>query len=186
MKKDKEQTEELEVSPEIEERIKLENDLDDEGEVKGEKIGTVVTIKDEDGEWINFHEGGRLAKDLKEEFIKPLEDDLAQEFIKTQPQTINPLDVPPPKNNTTLIPLKETSPIRVLFNKQKNNSKVKLLLEFPINIPSKGIYELMSTSFDREEVNEELHDFIADQLSQDEITDCLFDSIKSLIKSKYK
>jgi hypothetical protein len=44
----------------------------------------------------------------------------------------------------------------------------------------------MSTSFDKEEVNEELHDFIADQLSKDEITDCLFDSIKSLIESKYK
>ena len=44
----------------------------------------------------------------------------------------------------------------------------------------------MSTSFDTDEVNQELHDFISDQLSKDGITDCLFDSIKSLIESKYK
>ena len=73
-----------------------------------------------------------------------------------------------------------------MINKQKKNNKVKLLLEFPVNIPAKGVYELMSASFDPTEVNEELHDFILDQLSQDEITDCLFDSIKSLIESKYK
>ena len=85
----------------------------------------------------------------------------------------------PPQNTTT-------SPIRVLFNKQKKNNKVKLLLEFPVNIPPKGIYELMSTSFDKDEVNEQLYSFIIDQLSQAEITECLQDSIKSLIESKYK
>ena len=44
----------------------------------------------------------------------------------------------------------------------------------------------MSTSFDKKEVDEQLHDFIVDQLDEDEITDYLFDSIKSLIESKYK
>ena len=78
------------------------------------------------------------------------------------------------------------SPIRILFNKQKKNNKVKLLLEFPVNIPTKAIYELMSTSFDSTEVNEQLYSFILDQLSEDEIKECLTDSIKSLIESKYK
>jgi hypothetical protein len=78
------------------------------------------------------------------------------------------------------------SPIRVLFDKQKKNDRVKLLLDFPVNIPPKGIYELMSTSFDKDEVDEQLFSFILDQLSQEEITKCLLDSIKSLIMSKYK
>ena len=73
-----------------------------------------------------------------------------------------------------------------MFDKQKKNNKVKLILEFPINIPSIEIYDLMSTSFDSEEVNEELQSFILDQLSKDEISDCLFNSIISLIQSKYK
>ncbi len=156
--------------------------------IKGDDTGRVVTIKDIDEQWINFNEGGRLAKDLKDEFIKSLEEDIAKEFIKTETPKIT---LTPPKNIQKItgdvsIPKKEISPIRVLFNKQKKNNKVKLLLEFPVNIPVKGVYELMSTSFDPTEVNEELHDFISDQLSEDEITDCLFDSIKSLIDSKYK
>ena len=44
----------------------------------------------------------------------------------------------------------------------------------------------MSTSFDKDEVDEQLFSFILDQLSQEEITKCLLDSIKSLIMSKYK
>ncbi len=157
--------------------------------IKGDDIGNVVTIKSEDDKWINFNNGTRLAKDLKSEFIKQLDSDIAGELLKTQssiamtPSTAVQkvsVDIPIPALDTT------PSPIRVLFNKQKKNNKVKLLLEFPVNIPAKGVYELMSASFDPTEVNEELHDFILDQLSQDEITDCLFDSIKSLIESKDK
>ena len=155
--------------------------------IKGDDTGRVVTIKDIDEQWINFNEGGRLAKDLKDEFIKSLEEDIAKEFIKTEAPKIT-LSSPKVIQKDNSIPVLDTppSPIRVLFDKQKKNTKVKLLLEFPINIPTKGIYELMSTSFDPIEVNEELHDFIEDQLSQDEISDCLFNSIKSLIESKYK
>jgi len=158
--------------------------------IKGDDTGRVVTIKNIDNQWINFNEGGRLAKDLKDEFIKSLEEDIAKEFVKTEPPKI-PISHTHTANkvtNNTVTPVlaTPTSPIRVLFNKQKKNNKVKLLLEFPVNIPPKGIYDLMSTSFDKEEVNEHLHDFIVDQLDGDEITDCLFDSIKSLIESKYK
>ena len=154
--------------------------------IKGDDRGRVVTIKDIDDQWINFNEGGRLAKDLKDEFIQSLEEDIAKEFVKTE--NTKPVLGPPkvPENTNVSVLDNNPSPIRVLFNKQKKNNKVKLILEFPVNIPTKGVYELMSTSFDKEEVNEELHDFIADQLSKDEITDCLFDSIKSLIESKYK
>ena len=36
--------------------------------IKGDNSGSVVTIKDVDDKWINFNEGGRLAKDLQDEF----------------------------------------------------------------------------------------------------------------------
>lgn len=147
--------------------------------IKGDNSGGIVTIKDTDDQWINFNEGGKLAKDLKDEFLQVLDADIANEFIKPQPIAIIPPTIEKVKPSID-------SPIRVLFNKQKKNNKVKLLLEFPINIPTKGVYELMSTSFDKEEVDEKLHDFIVDQLDGDEITDCLFNSIKSLIESKYK
>ena len=161
--------------------------------IKGDDSGLVVTIKDEDSNWITFNEGGRLATEFKSEFIQELDSDIAGEFVNIPNSTVDPLNqsvtlIKPITEITPNIPALDTipSPIRVLFNKQKKNNKVKLLLEFPVNIPTKAIYELMSTSFDKDEVDEQLKSFILDQLSQDEITDCLFDSIKSLIESKYK
>jgi len=155
--------------------------------IKGDLIGEVVTIKDIDDSYINFNEGGRIAIGVKDEFLKSLDPDLAGEFVKTT--TINdPLGISK-TNSPTKLPepiAKIKSPIRVLFDKQKRNNKVKLILEFPVNIPPIGMYGLMNTSFDAGEVKDELKDFILDQLSKNNINDCLNQSVESLIESKYK
>ena len=161
--------------------------------IKGDDSGLVVTIKEEGPKWITFDNGRRLATELKSEFIQELDAEIAGEFVKTTNSVVDPLNqssalISQIAETTSVVPALETtlSPIRVLFNKQKKNNKVKLLLEFPVNIPVKGVYDLMSTSFDKDEVDEQLFSFVVDQLSQDEITDCVLDSIKSLIESKYK
>ena len=161
--------------------------------IKSDDRGKVVTFKDVGVEWITFNEGGRIATELRDEFLQQLDSDIAGEYINTS-NAIDPLNVGGAPRSTqeitgdVIIPALDTtpSPIRILFDKQKKNNKVKLILEFPINIPSIEIYDLMSTSFDSEEVNEELQSFILDQLSKDEISDCLSNSIISLIQSKYK
>ena len=150
--------------------------------IKGDKFGSVETIKGTEGEWTTFEGGGRIATNLLSEFLEPLNGE--------------PLDFNPPTPALTkeaevykekLPPKKETSsPIRTLFDKQKKNDKVKLNLTFPIEVPKKAIYEIISSSFDSEEVNDELESFIKNQISEDLILDSLFDSIKELIKSRYK
>ena len=37
--------------------------------IKGDNSGGIVTIKDTDDQWINFNEGGKLAKDLKDDLL---------------------------------------------------------------------------------------------------------------------
>tara|TARA_R110000796_G_scaffold50019_1_gene118677 strand:+ start:194 stop:712 length:519 start_codon:yes stop_codon:yes gene_type:complete len=150
--------------------------------IKSDDRGKVVTFKDVGVEWITFNEGGRIATALRDEFLEKIDPDIAAELVKPL-SNIKPADTVIVSNDAAA---KVKSPIRILFDKQKKNNKVKLILEFPINIPSIEIYDLMSTSFDSEEVNEELQSFILDQLSKDEISDCLFNSIISLIQSKYK
>jgi|TARA_B100000780_G_C20836109_1_gene332273 hypothetical protein len=156
--------------------------------IKGENSGDVVTFNNEGPIWITFNEGGRIATDLRDEFLQQLDPDIAGEFVKSNTSVIDPLNqsAVPVQPVQTVIVEKPISPIRVLFDKQKKNNKIKLTLQFPINIPSKGMYELMSSSFDSDEVKNELKDFIAEQLSKDEIIECLNNSIESLIESKYK
>jgi hypothetical protein len=155
--------------------------------IKGDLTGDVVTFKDTDDKWINFNEGGRIAIGLKDEFLVNLDADIAGALIPQNSIGVDPLGV---SKQSNIAPLKSAtqikSPIRLLFDKQKKNNKIDLVLEFPVNVPPKGMYDLMSTSFESDEVKTELKNFILDQLSKDDITDCLNNSIESLIESKYK
>ena len=152
--------------------------------VKGDKFGSVETIKGIDGEWTLFESGGRISTNLISEFLQavngqPLDFGSPTPVVEKDGHHIASEIVPPQKTN-------DQSPIRTLFDKQKKNDKVKLNLIFPIEVPKEDIYEIISSSFDTDEVNEELESFIKNQISEDLILDRLFDSIKELIKTRYK
>ncbi len=150
--------------------------------IKGEKFGTVEIVKGIDNEWTLFVSGGRIATNLISEFLVPV-NGKPLDFNPTVP----PLAQTPTAHKEKIPPQPEVaSPIRTLFDKQKKNDKVKLNLTFPIEVPKKAIYEIISSSFDADEVNNELESFIKNQVSEDLILDSLFDSIKELIKTRYK
>jgi hypothetical protein len=148
--------------------------------IKGDDSGNVVTIKNTDDQWINFNEGGRLAKDLKDEFIQPIEEDIANEFLN-KPKPTNPLT----KQSKPEQPIKESSPIRLLLDKQKKLDKVPLGLSFKVNVPKTEIVSILESSFDPTELNSELENFIEDQIDTKEIIQTLKDSVKILIQERY-
>ena len=151
--------------------------------IKGENSGSIVSIKNTDEKWINFNEGGRLSKDLKDEFIQPIEEDLANELNRrpqSEPQPAKSVPQQTKKANESI------SPIRLLLDKQKKLDKVPMGLSFSVKMPKKNIYEILESSFDPIELNNELERFIEDQLNKDEILKTLQDSIKILIQEKYK
>tara|TARA_R100001163_G_scaffold62133_1_gene52647 strand:- start:7 stop:516 length:510 start_codon:yes stop_codon:yes gene_type:complete len=145
--------------------------------IKGEKSGRVVSIKDIDDKWINFNEGGRLAKDLKDEFLQVLDKDLTQDLA---PKPV----IPQPTQAN--IPTEKTSPIRLLLDKQKKLDKIPLGLSFKVNAPKQDIMLVLENSFDLNELNQEVEKFIEDQLDTKEIIKTLKDSIKILIQERYK
>lgn len=150
--------------------------------IKGDKFGSVETIKSTEGEWTIFRSGGRIATNLLNEFLEPVNGDPLN-FEPPTPALKKAAEVYKQK-----VPTQEviSSPIRTLFDKQKKNDKIKLNLTFPIEVPKKAIYEIISSSFDLDEVNDELESFIKNQISDDLILDSLFDSITELIKTRYK
>ena len=48
--------------------------------IKGDNSGNVVTFNDEGPLWITFNEGGRIATELRDEFLQQLDPDIAGEF----------------------------------------------------------------------------------------------------------
>lgn len=152
--------------------------------IKGDKIGTVETVKGIDGEWTTFESGRRINTGLIPEFLM---------VVNGEPLDFS--EPPPPKpalqkaaktHKEKVVSQPTASPIRTLFDKQKKNDKIKLNLSFPIEVPKEGIYEIISSSFDADEVNTELESFIKDQISESLIKDSLIQSITELISSRYK
>ena len=149
--------------------------------IKGDDSGNVVTIKNTDDKWIHFNEGGRLAKDLKDEFIQLLDEDIAGEFVNK------------PVNNDSLFkvsteptPIAKASPIRLLLDKQKKLDQIPLQLFFEVDAPRLDIMSVLENSFDSKELGNEVEKFIEDQINVEEIVSTLKDSIKILIKERYK
>lgn len=150
--------------------------------IKGEKIGTVEIVKGTEGEWTTFESGGRISTSLISEFFEPINGDP----LDFNPQTPALQKAAETYKEKVTNPLPTPSPIRTLFDKQKKNDEIKLSLSFPIEVPKKGIYEIISSSFDLDEVNDELESFIIDQISDSFVKDSLVQSIKELISSRYK
>lgn len=109
--------------------------------IKGDKFGSVETIKSTEGEWTIFNSGGRIATNLLNEFLEPVNGD-PLEFEPPSPALKRAAEIYKEK-----VPQKTvSSPIRTLFDKQKKNDKIKLNLTFPIEVPKKAIYEIISSS----------------------------------------
>ena len=149
--------------------------------IKGDKIGNVETVEKIDGDFTVFTGGGKIFTNVLEEFLQPIDDNLAGELIKTQdPKDTIKNSTPTPKTKV------EGSALRILLNKQKKLDKVPMGISFSVNIPKKKIIDVLESTFDPEELHIELENFIEDQLDTEIILNTVKDSIKILIQEKYK
>lgn len=153
--------------------------------IKGDKIGNIEKISKQDGEWTVFESGSRIATDLINEFMLPIEGAL---FDLNPPSELIGSNNPSPRTTEVQVsakPIKE-NPIKTLFDKQKKTDKVDLKLTFSINVPAKDIFDIISMTFDEDEVIAELDSFISAQIDQGILKDTLRTSIEELIKKRYK
>jgi hypothetical protein len=155
--------------------------------IKGDKIGNIETIIGTDKEWTLFQSGSRISSTLLNEFMIPVNGDDALDFNSAPSETVS-LQPTRNTNRATLNVSKATgtNPIRMLFDKQKNSTKVKLSLSLDIIIPKEDLFNIMICSFEEAEVMKELCSFISDQVKDDEVKESIKESIQALITERYK
>lgn len=156
--------------------------------VKGDKIGNIEKISRQDGEWTVFESGSRIATDLINEFMLPIEGALFD--LDPPAELLGPIgsDGPGPHPIGIQVSPKaaKENPIKTLFDKQKKTDKIDLKLTFSINVPAKDIFDIISMTFDEDEVIAELDSFISAQINPEILKDTLRTSIEELIKKRYK
>ena len=157
--------------------------------VKGDKIGNIEKVSSQDNEWTIFQSGSRISTGLIHEFMIPIEGEPLS-FDPTQPVLEGPTGSvgpgPHPAGISESAKSAKENPIKTLFNKQKKTDKVDLKLSFSINVPAKDIFDIISMTFDEEEVITELDSFISNQIDPSILKDTLRTSIEELIINRYK
>jgi len=155
--------------------------------IKGDKIGNIETVSGTDHEWTLFESGARISSSLINEFMIPITTyDAPLDFTSSpQPAPVERRRDRSPRTGSVQASHIEKSPIRILFDKQKNTDNITLNLSLNITVPKNDIFDIMCVSFDAEEVTKELYMFIADQIKDDQLKDVVREGITSLIDQRY-
>ena len=145
--------------------------------VKGDLIGSTNKFKElkETGEnfFIEFIEGGRINEDLVDEYTL---------FYPAPPQIQNLPSVEKSSSVTSIVygesqksRIDSDSPIYSLLKKQKKNM-VEVSIKIELNLPSKELYGVLSSSF--EDAENEIIEFVIDGIDIEDIKKSLSESIK--------
>jgi len=145
--------------------------------IKGDLIGSTNTFKEikEAGEnfFIEFIEGGRINEDLVDEYTL---------FYPCPPQIQNLPSVEKSSSVTSIVygesqksRIDSDSPIYSLLKKQKKNM-VEVSIKIELNLPSKELYGVLSSSF--EDAENEIIEFVIDGIDIEDIKKSLSESIK--------
>lgn len=150
--------------------------------IKGDDIGAIETYKNVahsgDSYFIEFTSGKRMNVNLIDEFLMyypaPPKQDLGirAEFTEmSKPSSVTSIvyDEIPVKSES------DESPIYKLLKKQKKNS-VEVSIKLKLNLPSKELYGVLSSSF--EDAEKDIIDFVLSGVDIDDIKASLADSIK--------
>ena len=159
--------------------------------VKGDYIGRVETVKenlDENGlNFLIFESGKRINQDLLLEYmieIPEYQARIAEESadIKTG-NSSNSISQPPisqPQPTTSHI-----SPVMLLLLNQKSESKNSIEVSLEIKIPKKEMIDVLKNSFG-DEIEEDLYQYIHNQLDYSTIKEAVQEKIKKFIQEYYE
>jgi hypothetical protein len=150
--------------------------------IKGDDVGAIESYKNVtsvgDDFFLEFNSGKRMNVNLVDEFLMyypaPPKQDLGikAEFVEvSKPSSVTSIIY----NDTPTRNEFEESPIYKLLKKQKKNS-VEVGIKLKLNLPSKELYGVLSSSF--EDAEKEIIDFVLSGVDIDDIKASLADSIK--------
>jgi hypothetical protein len=160
--------------------------------VKGDYTGRIETVSenlDENGlNFVVFESGKRINADLLLEYLMEVPEHqakIAEESAIIDDQLPN--NVAPINNPVAAQPAKQTvqSPVMQLLLNQKNESINSIEVSLEIKIPRKEMVEVLKGSFG-EEIEEDLYQYIHNQLEYSVIKETVQEKIKKFIQEYYE
>ncbi len=156
---------------------------------KGDNAGTIEQFKEASDGFITFESGRRINAELLNEFMMQVHAD-TDILSMEMPKVVSNKDIEAETglqfedNKTVAEKPISVNPIIKLLEKQSKNNKIKISIEFDVNVPKKEVVELLQDSFE-EDVMQEVVQFSKNKLNKKEIIDKVYNQLEEHIKMYY-
>jgi hypothetical protein len=159
--------------------------------IKGDNFGVIVDLKNEDSEFLNFTDGSRIFKTVSKEFIKeviegviplPGANKLGNKVAgKKDSVEAKKVEVPVLEPE----PTKEPSVMGKMITKMSKKNVVNVPIKINLNIPTPGLYAMLTEGMETEDLNEEIMEVALSQIELDKLQDYIKGNISSFLEEYY-
>lgn len=158
--------------------------------IKGDNTGTIEQYVSASDGFIFFESGRRINAELLNEFMMQVHSDadllnIEQPKVKTRKDVEAETGLQFEDDNKEPVKrVEQENPIVKLLKKQSKNNKIKITLEFDVNVPKKEVMSLLQESFE-EDIIQEVVNFSKSKLNKKEIVDKVYSQLEEHIKMYY-
>jgi hypothetical protein len=156
--------------------------------IKGDNTGTIEQLVNSVDGFMTFVSGRRINAELLHEFMIQVSSetdilDIGAPKVQTREEleSMTGLKYEGSKSTSAAEP---ENPIIKLLEKQSKNNKIKITLEFDVNVPKKEVVELLQDSFE-ENVMDEVVKYSKNKLNKKDIIDKVYSQLEEHIKIYY-
>lgn len=163
--------------------------------IKGDNTGRVEEITgnlDENGlSFILFKSGRRINESLLLEYLMEVPEYAAKAAEESAMATkVSDLPPRPTQHQEQYIQHHQTlpspeSPVMQLLKAQKNADEISLNISFDVKMPKKEMVNVLKVSFG-EEIEEDIYNYLSEQLDEKFVKETLAQEIKKFIKKYYE
>ena len=167
---------------------------------KGERFGEVVEVESTDNKFVNFTDGSRIFKNVVNEFLEKVQggrlplpgaDQVAAklagetEITQTSPVQNEVPAVTTPAPSTIEPTTTEPTVMGKMIMKMSKKNLVTVPIQINLNIPTTGLYAMLSEGMEEEDLNEEIMQVALSQIEMDKLQDYIKTNVTDFLAQYY-
>jgi hypothetical protein len=152
--------------------------------IKGDNFGKIVELDFEDSKFLNFKNGTKIFKNIQNEFLKEIINDViplpgADSIPK------NNADKSTKKKVKEVEVVKEPSVMGKMITKLSKKNVVNVPIQINLNIPTIALHAMLSEGMESDDLSEEIMEVALSQIEMDKLQDYVKSNIGDFLKKYY-
>ena len=152
--------------------------------IKGDNFGKIVELDFEDSKFLNFKNGTKIFKNMQNEFLKEIINDVIPlPGVDSIPK--NNADKSTKKKVKKVEVVKEPSVMGKMITKLSKKNVVNVPIQINLNIPTIALHAMLSEGMESDDLSEEIMEVALSQIEMDKLQDYVKSNISDFLKKYY-